>query len=152
MQLRQRRRKLKSIIIVFPDSTTTSNVYLPLQLEAECVTDYLRVRYPTASNTILLPDIFLSVMGLLCKKQLQFSELNSIILSHLARICDKSIFETSRQFPNEEIANYHCIDHIIRWYNMMAAMAPFNLDEQECQVLSLQAFQMLDVCRGKRLQ
>jgi hypothetical protein len=35
---------------------------------------------------------------------------------------------------------------------MKVAMAPFNLDEQENQVSSLQAFQMLDVCKGKRLQ
>jgi hypothetical protein len=35
---------------------------------------------------------------------------------------------------------------------MMVAMAPFNLDERECQVSSLQAFQMLDVCKGRRLQ
>ena len=35
---------------------------------------------------------------------------------------------------------------------MMVAMAPFNLDEKESQVLSLRAFQMLDVCKGKRMQ
>ncbi len=87
---------------MFPDATTTSNAFLPLQLEEECVTENLQVRYPTAGNIILLPDTFLSVMGLICKKQLQFSELNSIILSHLAHICDKSVFETSRQFPTEE--------------------------------------------------
>ena len=151
MQLRRRRNKIKSIIIIFHG--TTSNVHLPLQLEEECITaEYVQMRYPTALSAIFLPDTFLSVIAFICKKQLQFSELNSIILSHLARICDKSLFETSRQFPTEEIANYHCIDHTIRWYIMMVAMAPFNLDEKESQVLSLRAFQMLDVCKGKRMQ
>ncbi len=35
---------------------------------------------------------------------------------------------------------------------MMVAMAPFNLDGKESQGLSLQEFQMLDVCKGKRMQ
>ena len=152
MQLRQRQRKLTNIIIVFPDATTTLNVYLPLQLEAECITESLQVRYPTASNIILLPDTFFPVIGLLCKKNLQFSELNGIIILHLAAICDKSIFETRRQFPTEEIANFHCIDHIIRWYIMKVAMAPFNLNEKENQALSLEAFQVLDSLKLKRRQ
>ena len=52
----------------------------------------------------------------------------------------------------EEIVNYQCIDFIIHWYIMMVAKAPFNIDEQESQVLSIQAFQMLDVCKSKSLQ
>jgi len=142
-------RRLKSIIIVFPDATTTSNAYLPLQLEVECVTENLQVRYPTASNIILLSDTFLPMMGLLFKKNLQFSELNGIIILHLTVICYKSAFETRRQFPMEEIANFHCIDHIIRWYIMKVAMAPFNLNEKENQALSLEAFQVLDSLKLK---
>jgi hypothetical protein len=68
------------------------------------------------------------------------SRMHIIILSHLTCICDRSIFETSRQLSTEEIANYHGIDYIIHWYIMVGAMAPFNLDERESQVLSLQAF------------
>ena len=35
---------------------------------------------------------------------------------------------------------------------MMVAMAPLNLRERESQVLSLQAFQILDLLKVKRLQ
>jgi hypothetical protein len=66
----------------------------PLQLEAECIGEYIQMRYPTALNTIFLPDTFLPVKVLLCKKKQQFSKLNDIILLHLAAICDKSVFET----------------------------------------------------------
>ncbi len=107
-------------------NNSTSNVYLPLQLEAECIAEYVQMKYPTALNASFLLDTFLSVMSFICKKQLQFSELNSIILSHLAQICDKS--------------NYHCIYHTIYWHIMMVAMAPFNLNEKESQISSLQAF------------
>ncbi len=44
----------------------------------------------------------------------------------------------------EEIDNFHCIDHIIRWYIMKVAMTPFNLNEKENQALSLEAVQVLD--------
>ncbi len=91
-------------------------------------------------------------MGLLCKKQLQFFKLSDIILSYLAALCNRSVFETRRQFPMKEIANFHCMDHIIHWDIMKVAMTPLNLDEQENQVLNHQAFQMLYICKGKRLQ
>ena len=90
MQLRRRRNKLQSIILIFPDTTTTSNVFLPLQLEAECIAEYVELRYPTALNIVFLPDTFVSVMSLLCKKQLQFCEIHFLVLSHLAQICNKS--------------------------------------------------------------
>ncbi len=84
--------------MIFPDTTTISNAFLPLQLEAECIAEYVELRYPTALNIIFLPNKFLSMI-LLCKKQLQFCEIHIVVLSHLAQICDKKLFETSRQIP-----------------------------------------------------
>ena len=84
--------------------------------------------------------------------QLQFFKLSDIIFSYLAALCNRSVFETRRQFPIEAIANFHCIDHIIRWYIMKVAMAPFNLNEKENQALSLEAFQVLDLLKLKRRQ
>ena len=152
MQLRQRRSNVQNIILVFPDEASTSNVYLPIQVDKECVAEYVQRSYPTASSIVLMPDSFLSVIGAICKNNVQSSEVESILLAHLALKCNKSLIVNNREFPTEETANFYCIDHIIRRYIMMVAMAPFDLNERESQVLSLQAFQTLDLLKVKRLQ
>jgi hypothetical protein len=43
------------------------------------------------------------------------------------------IWVYSRRFPTEEIANVHCIDYIIRYYNILVALVPFDLNEVESQ-------------------
>jgi hypothetical protein len=139
MQLRQHRSNVQNIILIFPDESSTSTVYLPIQLDKDCA-GYVQRKYPTASRIILLPDSFLSVIGALHKKNIQFSEFDSLLLAHLAVKGDKSLAENTREFPTEETANFYCIDHIIRRYIMFVAMAPFDLNKRESQVLSLQAF------------
>jgi hypothetical protein len=153
MQLRQRRSNVvQNIILIFPDPASTSNVYLPIQVDKECVAEYVQRTYPTVSSIILMPDSYLSVIGAICKNNVQSSEFESILLAHLALKCNKSLIVNNREFPTEETVNFYCIDHIIRRYIMMVAMAPFNHKERESQVLSLQAFQILDLLKVKRLQ
>ena len=114
--------------------------------------EYVQQTYRAASRIIFMPDSFLSVIGALCKKNAQCSEFHSLLLAHLAVKGDNSLIENNREFPMEETANFYCIDHIIRPYIMMVAMAPLNLRERESQVLSLQAFQILDLLKVKRQQ
>jgi hypothetical protein len=151
MQLRQRRSNVQNIIAIFPDESSTSKVYLPLQVAKDCA-GYVERTYPTASRIILLPDSFLSVIGSLRQKNVQLSEFDSILLAHLAVKGDKSSIENSREFPTEETANFYCIDYMIRRYIMYIAMPPFNLNKRETKVLSLQAFQILDLFKVKRMQ
>lgn len=66
--------------------------------------------------------------------------------------CLLRVYYCTRQFHTEEIAGFHCIDHIICLYIMMVTLTPFNLDKVESQVLSLPAIQMLNVCKVQRLQ
>ena len=152
MKLQQRRSNVQNIILIFPDESSTSKVYLPIQVDKDCAGEYVQRTYSNASRIIFLPDSFMSVIGALHKKNIQFSELDSLLLAHLAVKGDKSLIENNREFPTEETANFYCIDHIIRPYIMMVAMAPLNLRERESQVLSLQAFQILDLLKVKRLQ
>jgi len=151
MKLRQRRSNVQNIILIFPDESSTSKVYLPIQVDKDCEEEYVQRTYPNASRIFFLPDSFMSVIGALHKKNKQFSELDSLLLAHLAVKGDKSLTDNTREFPTEEIANFYCIDHIIRRYIMIAAMAPFNLCKRENQVLSLQAFQIPDLLKVKRL-
>jgi hypothetical protein len=79
MQLRQRRSNVQNIIPVFPDEETTSNVYLPIQVDKGCAVEYVQQTYRAASRIIFTPDSFLTVLGALCKKKL--NALNFIAFS-----------------------------------------------------------------------
>ena len=84
MQLRQRRSNVQNIILIFPDESSTSKVYLPIQVDKDCAGEYVQRTYPNASRIFFLPDSFMSVIGALHKKNIQLSEFDSIILDHLA--------------------------------------------------------------------
>jgi hypothetical protein len=122
MQLRQHRSNVQNIVLIFSDESRISKVHLPIQVEKDCA-GYVQI--------ILLPDSFLSVIGALPKKNIQFSEFDSLLLAHLAVKGDKSLAENTRQFPAEETANFYCIDHKIRCYIMFIAMAPFDLKKEK---------------------
>lgn len=67
-------------------------------------------------STIIIPSSVSSVIRVLCKKSIQCSICHTIILEHLALLCDKHYIELKQEFTAEEDGNFYCINLTLHRY------------------------------------
>jgi hypothetical protein len=152
MHLRQRRGNIQNIIIVFPDNEASiASLYLPIQVDKAYAAEIIRTEYPNACRTIIIPSTFSSVIGALCKKSIQCSLCYTVILEHLAFLCDKHYIELKQEFPAEEEVNFYCINLILHRY-ISIALDQLDKNRADIELLRTQAFQIKDAYKVKRQQ
>jgi hypothetical protein len=111
------------------------------------VAEIIRTNHPNTCRTIIIPGSFSSVIGALCRNSIQCSLCHTVILEHLALLCDKHYIELKQEFPEEEEVNFYCINLILHIYIFIAGHLDKNVADIE--LLQTQAFQIKDAYKGK---